>query len=293
MHSWINRRYCFAGLFAALMLLGLGAGRTVFAQAHQCSPGTIPGEPGTIPGFSGCLFLPLIDTPPSQAVYDAVPVEGTPLDRAAATHPDINLAVRGYTSVTATLELMDIGGPTDADAPQLAGMFTPPRLPTFTAAHQVYDWDWSCDGGLGCLGAPIAQPEVTLIDVAVAPDEPISIPLRAPQIYEGGYKALVLYAEARRITLTYTREDNPAIGYMVHLEDLRVDPNLVLLYQQLDAAGRTALPALREGERLGNATSQPLKVAIRDTGSFLDPRSRKDWWMDYRQLLTRLATAEE
>ena len=270
-----------------LLLLGVSAQRKVVAQALNCPSGTLPGDPGTIPGgFSGCLFLPVIDTPPSQAVFSAVPIMGEALDRPAATHPDINLAVRGYVPVTATLELLDIDGPTDADAPQLAGIFTPPRLPTFTAAYQVYDWDWVCGSdNNGCVGELITQPEVTLIDVLVVPGEPISIPLREPQIYEGGYKTLVLYAEAQRITLSYTREDNPAIGYMVHLENLRVDSNLVLLYQQLDTAGRTELPALREGEPLGVATSQPLKVAIRDTGSFLDPRSRKDWWMDYRQLL--------
>jgi hypothetical protein len=57
-----------------------------------------------------------------------------------------------------------------------------------------------------------------------------------------------------------------------------VDPNLLALYRQADAAGRASLPALRNGQPLGTASGGQVLVAIRDCGSFLDPRSRKDWW---------------
>lgn len=279
MRTFTLRSLALVGLFACLMILALRFQPDVAAQATNCVGGTLPGDPGTIP-TAECLYLPIIDRPPSQAVYTALDVDGAPLSRPAVEHPDINLAVRGYTPVTATLELLDINGPIDANAPQLGGMFTPPRLPEFVATYRVYDWDWGCGEG-GCLGEPLTQPEVTLLALAVTPGEPIAIPWRGPQIDESGHRAMVLYADEQRITFTYTREDSAVHGYLIHLEDLRVDPNLVALYQQLDAAGRGMLPALHNGERLGDATSEPLKVAVRDTGSFLDPRSRKDWWMEY------------
>ncbi len=92
---------------------------------------------------------------------------------------------------------------------------------------------------------------------------------------------MVLYAEPERITLAYTRDDSPAVGYLVHIENVAVAPELVALYQQLDAAGRRQLPGLRNEEPLGVASGDVLKVAVRDTGAFMDPRSCKDWWMDY------------
>jgi hypothetical protein len=94
----------------------------------------------------------------------------------------------------------------------------------------------------------------------------------------GGYGALVLYAEPRRLTLKYTGEDNVVAGYTIHLENVCVDENLLALYEQMNAAGRTELPALFPGQPLGRAPGTEIDVAIRDTGSFLDPRSRKDWW---------------
>ncbi len=93
-----------------------------------------------------------------------------------------------------------------------------------------------------------------------------------------GFEALVLYAERHRITLKYTREDNVIWGYTLHLEDVCIDPNLLALYQRLDAEGRRELPALRAGQPFARAWQRPLGIAIRDTGRFMDPRSIKDWW---------------
>jgi hypothetical protein len=90
-----------------------------------------------------------------------------------------------------------------------------------------------------------------------------------------------LYAEERRLTITYTRRDTAAIGYMIHLEDFAVHPDLLALYRQMNAAGRRRLPALRNGEIVGIADRGSVKIATRDTGSFLDPRTCKDWWMAY------------
>jgi len=94
--------------------------------------------------------------------------------------------------------------------------------------------------------------------------------------------AMVLYAEESRLTLGYTRRDGVNAGYVVHLENVCIDPNLVALYRaQMDADGWHAtghLPALRNNQPLGVALAPGIGVAIRDSGAFMDPRSQKDWW---------------
>ena len=93
-----------------------------------------------------------------------------------------------------------------------------------------------------------------------------------------GYQVLVLYASTDRITLKYIREDNVVSGYTLHVEGICVEPGLLALYESLNAAGRQRLPALRGGQAFGRAHDMEVGVAIRDHGTFMDPRSRKDWW---------------
>ena len=59
-----------------------------------------------------------------------------------------------------------------------------------------------------------------------------------------------------------------------------MSPDLLALYRAANDAGRGWLPALRGGQALGRARG-PLGVAVRDNGAFLDPHSRKDWWVGY------------
>jgi hypothetical protein len=166
----------------------------------------------------------------------------------------------------------------------LAGLFLPNRFPGISSTHRVTHWDWGC-GEHGCRGPVITDWPVTLAGLSTTPGEDISIPERGPEIYGGGFKAMVLYAEERRITLGYTRRDTVASGYAVHLEDVCIDPNLLALYQaQVDGDGRHNtgyLPALSNNQVLGTALNTEIKVAVRDNGSFMDPRSRKDWWQGY------------
>jgi hypothetical protein len=64
-----------------------------------------------------------------------------------------------------------------------------------------------------------------------------------------------------------------------------VDPNLLALYRaQVDAGGwhvTGQLPALRHNQPLGTAFGAEIQAAIRDNGTFMDPRSHKDWWKGY------------
>lgn len=226
------------------------------------------------------MYLPLAFSGTVQARYETIPIIQPPLERPADQHGDVNLALRSYRSTNETLALININGATDSDAPQLSGLFFPQRRPNFEVAYRVYEWDWRC-GSAGCRADPITDPEVTLLAFATEPEEPIFIPTRGPQILSGGYVAMVLYADAERITLVYTRSDTPAFGYVVHLEDVRIDDELLALYETSNAAARVQLPALRNNQQIGVAIGETIKVAIRDTGQFMDPRSRKDWWRGY------------
>jgi hypothetical protein len=224
-------------------------------------------------------FLPLVNRsaqgcrPISGASYGTWPIIPPPTDRPAEEHADLNLALRGYEPTHAYLGLVDYGGQTDPGAPQLTGLSSPPQVPPFAAAYRVHDWYWGCN----CRGPVITDWDVTLIAVAAQPGQLVHVP---PSGYDigGGYEVLVLYAAPNRITLKYTGEDNVVFGYTLHLENICVDPDLLALYEQWNAAGRARLPALSAGQAFGNAVGPSYGVAIRDSGAFMDPRSRLDWW---------------
>lgn len=88
----------------------------------------------------------------------------------------------------------------------------------------------------------------------------------------------MLYADSNRITLKYTGEDSVVSGYALHIEGVCVEPKLLALYNQMNGAGRRQLPALKPFQPLGRARGVEIQVTIRDTGKFMDPRVRKDWW---------------
>ncbi|HEV8637544.1 MAG TPA: hypothetical protein VG370_25270 [Chloroflexota bacterium] len=230
------------------------------------------------------ILLPYIEqTRPCLATgssYELIPVEATPEIRyTVETNPDFNLTVRGWVTNTdpSLRRLVDYNGGFDLNAPQLYGLFADGRTPVLTSTHRVYDWDWSNNR----RGAPISAWPVTLLGMATAPGETLHLPGRGPDIYQGRFHAMVLYASEQRITWTYTRFgyiSSPQGGYGVHVENGCVDPNLVALYNAAHAAGRGSLPGLRGGQPFGRARTSEILVAIRDTGSFMDPRSRKDWW---------------
>ena len=237
-------------------------------------------------------YLPIISKPEDVCrltgeSYGSLPVEDwQAAERQAELHGDLNLSLRGYVPTTADLKLVDIPGPTDAGAPQLAGLFAPSRPPDFTSVYRVNNWNWGCN----CRGDPIEEVEVSLADLAATPGETVHVPDRSGGDIGDGYKALVLYASSDRLTIKYTRKDaiadydaahGFAYGYAIHLENICVDANLLARYQALNDAGRHELPALQAGQPIGRARSNHVGVSIRDAGAFMDPRSRKDWWHGY------------
>ena len=120
-----------------------------------------------------------------------------------------------------------------------------------------------------------------MLDLTTSPGETLQIPERSVVIWSGGNVALVLYASETEVTFAYTRNDS-VLGYVVHMLNLCVNAALVTAYRaQLNSAGKRAtgsLPALKVGQTLGTARAGWVTVAIRDTGAYMDPRSRKDWW---------------
>ncbi len=205
--------------------------------------------------------------------YGDFPVNGDPTDPPAEEHPDLNLALRGYELTDAYKGLVDYSGGSDPNAPQLPGLFADNRTATFSNVYQVYGWDWECN----CRGSLITDWDVTLAGLAVTPGETIHVPDSGYTI-GGGYEVLVLYATSDRITLKYTPDDHVIEGYTLHVENICVEPRLLALYQSWNDAGRGRLPALRAGQAFGRARGSEIGVVIRDSGAFMDPRSRKDWW---------------
>lgn len=252
---------------ALVLTLLLSGGEAVAIADQRPEQGSFLYLPLVVTGEAGCEPLP-------NESYAAISVLSPSPDPPAEEHADLNLALRGYASTSATLGLVSYNGGADSQAPQLYALFEDQRVPSFAAVHQVHDWDWSCN----CRGPLLSWPPVTLAEFVVDPGEPLRVPDSGYTIGQPAYEALVLYASPERITLHYTREDSVVHGYTVHIEGVCVEPRLLDLYRQWNAAGRSYLPALRGNQAFGRARAQTIGVAIRDTGTFMDPRSRKDWW---------------
>jgi hypothetical protein len=166
-----------------------------------------------------------------------------------------------------------MNGPTDHHAPQLAGLFADKRQAQVSNVYRSHDWDW----GSNSRGAPLSEYDVHVVGLRAQPGETVHVPSAGYDLGDG-YQVLVLYASPERLTLKYTREDNVLNGYAVHVENVHPEPSLLALYEQMNAQGRRELPALRAGQAFGRARGDEVQVAIRDTGRFMDPRVRKDWW---------------
>jgi len=232
----------------------------------------VGGEPSTAAPLPTDQALDVCAPIPGEA-YGILTITSAPTDPPAESHADLNLSVRGYAPTDADRALIDLAGGADPGAPQLRWLFGDRRTPAITGVYQVYGWDW----GVNAIGPLMGDPEVSLLGLQTTPGEIISLPNGGGDLGEG-YHALVLYASQDRITLKYTRDDNVVAGYTLHIENVCVEPTLLALYQQMNDAERGALPALRSGQPLGRATGSEIGIAVRDNGSFLDPRSSQDWW---------------
>ena len=249
-----------AALIAALIVIGLAAARAEAQSNRFFLPAVVRGKPAA----------PSCDVPNTN--YSSLTISGPALTVNPDRDENLNLGYRGYAPTNAPRQLVTLGPVHDPKAPQFAGLFADRRTPALTGTYQRYRWDDNCD----CPLDTNARWETTVLGMGVTSGETIYTPDSGYDI-GGGFEYMVMYAAESRITLHVGREDE-FYGYVIHIEDVCVDPDLVALYRQLHAAGRGQLPALRGHQPFGKALSQEIKIAVRDSGSFMDPRSRNDWW---------------
>ena len=203
----------------------------------------------------------------SSNVYTLIPLDGERESRPAAEHGDLNLLLREPQPIQTELSLIDIADAgSDSNAPNLGHVFEP----NFVNAYTVHDWDWGCN----CKGPLLRQDHLVLVGIKTTPGEPVFIPTKEQDMYQGKYYATLLYASEDSVTFLYDRKGTVIAGYTVHYLGLRTDPNLLKLYRESKG---NQLPGLTLDTPVGIATDEII-VAIRDNGTFMDARSRKDWW---------------
>ncbi len=229
------------------------------------------------PGIDPCSSIP------GQSYGSVVP-DPPKTDRPADLHADLNLELRGYIMVNEPKTLVDYGGSSDPSAPQLATLFSGRLGPSLSNTYQVGHWDWECN----CRDRWDNEWPVELLGMWATNGEIINTPSSGYDIgtrpqprLPNGFEVMVLYATTQRITIKYTKDDNVVTGYTIHVEDICVEPDLLALYNTLNSQGRNRLPALYALQPFGRARGGEIKVAIRDSGMFMDPRSRNDWWHGY------------
>ncbi len=205
--------------------------------------------------------------------YTTSPTVGETTKSPPELHGDLNIKMRGWTPVNSMLGFVDYGGDTDALAPKLNTIFTDDHIPNFIDNYAVHNWDWNTQMPAG----PITDWDVTMIEISAKAGEILELPVSGYDI-GGGKQARVIFADEDSLTLKYTGEDNVVYGYTIHVVDLCVEPSLKALYDKLHAEGRNEMPALYANQPIGRAKGSSVKLTIRDTGAFMDPRSKKDWW---------------
>lgn len=205
-------------------------------------------------------------------------------NRLTDNNVDFRLQVLGYAKTNVALQTVDYNGSHDDNAPQMKAIFAPARQPQFVTAYRRYDWNWNEAGPppYGSRAGLNSDWPAAVLDLATTPGESLSIPSRGIPIWDQGVVALLLFADAHNLVLTYTRQDTVSSGYTFYMSNLCVDPGLISAYRGVtDGNGRRTagqLPGVRNSQPVGTARGTVVTVAIRDTAQFMDPRSRSDWW---------------
>ncbi len=165
--------------------------------------------------------------------------------------------------------LVSCGGGTDPGAPQFTSLIAGSQFPAIKGTYKIN---------------PGGEPwGATLIGLEGA-GKNVLVPQSGYSI-GSGQNVMVIFVKQDRsgITLKYTCEDNIADGYTVFINGITVRQAILDMYNQANlpdpvtGVKRTKLPALRAGEVIGAGSGNVL-LAVRDKGSFMDPRSNKDWW---------------
>jgi hypothetical protein len=236
---------------------------TPSAETDSPPPGEADGPEEDVTGSPAAA----LQAASSTNVYDLIPIVGNRETQRPDEHGDLNLKLREPQPAGYEAALVDIpGSGIDPDAPQFSSVFQP----DFVGTYAVHDWDWGCN----CKGNLINDGKAVLIRIKTTPGQPVFIPKTERDIYEGKYYAVVLYASEDSLTVQYARRGSVAEGYTVHYVGLQTDPNLIKSFRESKGSN---LPGLTLDVPVGVAIDD-LIVAIRDNGTFLDARSRQDWW---------------
>jgi hypothetical protein len=277
-------------LTAALFLSAVAG----FTRSAQADPD--PGAPTSPEALTPRVRLPIIMRPggcpaASANSYAQGPVYQWDLDnpvRPAYNHADKNLGLRGYTPTSAPQNLVSLGSDDPTQPPQFATLFSPNRVPAFSTVYRANNWNWAPSPNPGSPGTPITDWPVTVLGLQTTAGEALHTPASGYDLGQG-VRAVVMFADADTVALHYTREDSASRGYTVHVDNLCTDPNLLSLYNALEGARnvyRTPrdgtldynLVALSAGQVFGTARGSEIRVAIVDSGAFMDPRSCHEWW---------------
>ncbi len=271
------------GLLCAILTLGiLGAvGRPIATAAPEPADGEkyyvylpfVSKAPNACQEIPGVNYVSLSVLESERYRYNIPPQR----------NPDYRLSYLGYVPVNQPRSLFkgeknDTGTP-----PQFTTVLG--RVPTILNTYLNNGWDWDNHRPIP-PNQTVPPPEfpVTVIGVGVAPLEIVSVPdssYSPGACGDGQCDALVIYADRWEISLRYAREDDVYPGYTVHIVGICTEPSLLALYEQLNAAGRHNLPAVRGGQPIGRAWGQEIAIAIRDNGPFLDPRDCESFWIGH------------
>lgn len=257
--------------------------------------GTSAGGGGAASGGATGNFVPSCPAAcPSSgpSSYPSSPTVGAPTtDHPPPQHGDLNIKLRGWEPCT-TVGCQPKGDTigyvyyppdsvgVDAKAPKLHTLFDPAAAP-FLANYRMHDWDWGCSQH-GCRGGLVSGAwEVTAVTFATSAGQALRLPQSGYEIASGGLQARALYVDGDSVTLKYTGEDNVVVGYTISIVGICPAPALRAKYDADDAAGRSSMPALKGGDVIGTACGSATLVTIRDSGTFMDPRSETDWWQGH------------
>jgi len=204
----------------------------------------------------------------SSNSYELIPIKGDRESRPPDEHADLNLKLREPVPSQIDPGLVEISGSgIDPDAIKLSGVFEPEDI---IGTYAIHDWDWASN----TTGNLLPEDQAVLLELQTTPGEPLFIPKKKQDIYGGDYYATVLYASEDSLTFIYDNVGNVTTGYTVHYVGLHTDPNLLKLFRESKGG---ELPGLTLDTPVGLA-SDKLLVAVRDKGTFMDARSKKDWW---------------
>ena len=224
---------------------------------------------GTMPPPSVNAFNESICSP--AQVTTNIPTESSQSYPNRAIHPDFNLDIRGFVKSSHATRSTIRPHPeeyVDPHVPDLTTILDHPLV--IKDVYRVFDWNWTANKKGDLL------PDSTLVSVSTLPNEPIHAPSIGYTL-GGVYKYLVIYADTNQVVINSTRNGDVTSGYTLHLKNLQVDNQLLTSYHQLESTGGKQLPAITAATVLGCASSQPLLLAIRDTGTFMPVTDPNDW----------------